>query len=188
MVTSGTGETALCFIYYTVDGKYKLVAVNVESFLQESEFKDGLLVDNHQVKVKIDADSEKDSKGEPASFLTVGPTGLKLSGVKEEITRKIEALDYTDTAVTGQYVTKVDEADGKISVARANVSDALLNGYVKGEKPESTAITAADDVKGAIAKLEHQIDNAKAAATTKVEKEAQVSHLTLSSLLKIASN
>ena len=166
VVTSGTGETALCFIYYTVEGKYQLVAVNVETFLQESEFKDGLLVDNHKVKVKIDAESEKDSQS--ASFLTVGPTGLKLSGIKEEITRKIEALDYTDTAVTGEYVTKVDEADGKISVERANVSDAVLNGYSKGEKPASTVITATDKLKDAIAKLEHQIDAAKAAATTKV--------------------
>ena len=166
--TTGTGETALCFIYYTVEGKYQLVAVNVESFLQESEFKDGLLVDNHQVKVKIDADSEKDSQDVNAPFLTVGPNGLKLSGVKDEITRKIAALDYDDTAVAGQYVTKVDEADGKISVERANVSDAVLNGYVKGEKPASTVITATDKLKDAIAKLEHQIDNAKAAATTKV--------------------
>lgn len=166
--TDGTGETALCFIYYTVDGKYQLVAVNVESFLQESEFKDGLLIDNHQVKVKIDADSEKDSQEQSAPFLTVGPAGLKLSGIKEEITRNIAALDYTDTAADGQYVTKVDEADGKISVARANVSDAVLNGYSKGEKPASTVITATDKLKDAIAKLEHQIDNAKAAATTKV--------------------
>ena len=168
VVTSGTGETALCFIYYTVDGKYQLVAVNVESFLQESEFKDGLLVDNHQVKVKIDADSEKDSQNTPVSFLTVGPDGLKLSGIKDEIARNIAALDYTDTAADGQYVTKVDEANGKISVERANVSDAVLNGYEKGVKPESTVITATDKLKDAIAKLEHQIDNAKAAATTKV--------------------
>ena len=181
VVTSGTGETALCFIYYTVDGKYKLVAVNVESFLQESEFKDGLLVDKHQVKVKIDASSEVDSQDAPVSFLTVGPDGLKLSGIKEEITRNIAALDYTDTAATGQYVTKVDEVDGKISVARANVSDAVLNGYSKGEKPTSTVITATDKLKDAIAKLEHQIDNAKAAATTKVQKDAQANHLTLSS-------
>ena len=181
VVTSGTGETALCFIYYTVDGKYQLVAVNVESFLQESEFKDGLSVDNHKVKVKIDATSEKDSQNTPVSFLTVGSEGLKLSGIKEEITRNIAALDYTDTAATGQYVTKVDEVDGKISVARANVSDAVLNGYSKGEKPTSTVITATDKLKDAIAKLEHQIDNAKAAATTKVEKDAEANHLTLTS-------
>lgn len=179
LVTSGTGETALCFIYYTVEGKYQLVAVNVESFLQESEFQDGLLVDNHQVKVKIDVDSEKDSQSAP--FLTVGEHGVKLSGVKEEITRNIAALDVTDSAEDGKYVSAVNETDGKVSMTRANVSDAVLNGYEKGNKPASTVITATDKLKDAIAKLEHQIDNAKAAATTKVEKDAQASHLTITS-------
>lgn len=154
--------------YIDVNGAEQTEYVDISSLVLEAEFKDGLEVVNHQVKAKIDASSEKDSQGTPVSFLTVGPDGLKLSGVKEEITRNIAALDYTDTAVTGQYVTKVDEADGKISVARANVSDAVLNGYEKGVKPESTAITATDKLKDAIAKLEHQIDNAKAAATTKV--------------------
>lgn len=177
--TTGTAETALCFIYYTVDGKYKLVAVNVEEFLQESEFKDGLSVSNHEVKVKIDASSEKDSQD--VSFLTVDSAGVKLSGIKDEITRKIEALDVTDAAEDGKYVSAVNETDGKVSMTRANVSDAVLNGYEKGNKPASTVITAADRLKDAIAKLEHQIDAAKAAATTKVEKDAQASHLTLTS-------
>ena len=43
-----------------------------------------------------------------------------------------------------------------------------MNGYAKGEKPTSTAIAATDKVKDALAKLEHQVDAAKAAATTKV--------------------
>lgn len=152
--------------YIDVNGVEQTEYVDISSLVLEAEFKEGLEVVDHQVKVKIDATSEEDSQSAP--FLTVGSDGLKLSGVKEEITRKIEALDYTDTAADGQYVTKVDEADGKISVARANVSDAVLNGYVKGEKPASTVITATDKLKDAIAKLEHQIDNAKAAATTKV--------------------
>lgn len=167
--------------YIDVNGVVQTEYVDISSLVLEAEFKDGLEVVDHQVKAKIDATSEKDSQGTPVSFLTVGPDGLKLSGVKEEITRKIEALDYTDTAVTGQYVTKVDEADGKISVERANVSDAVLNGYEKGVKPTSTVITATDKLKDAIAKLEHQIDNAKAAATTKVEKDARANHLTLTS-------
>ena len=167
--------------YIDVNGNEQTEYVDISSLVLEAEFKDGLLVDNHEVKVKIDGSSEKDSQGEPVSFLTVGPDGVKLSGIKDEIKRNIEALDYTDTAADGQYVTKVDEADGKISVARANVSDAVLNGYEKGVKPESTVITATDKLKDAIAKLEHQIDAAKAAATTKVEKDAQASHLTLTS-------
>lgn len=165
--------------YIDVNGVEQTEYVDISSLVLEAEFKDGLEVVDHQVKAKIDATSEEDSQSAP--FLTVGPDGLKLSGIKDEIARKIEALDYTDTAVTGQYVTKVNEADGKISVGRANVSDAVLNGYSKGDKPESTVITATDKLKDAIAKLEHQIDNAKAAATTKVEKDAEANHLTLTS-------
>lgn len=152
--------------YIDVNGAEQTEYVDISSLVLEAEFKDGLEVVDHQVKAKIDATSEKDSQNEPAPFLTVGPDGLKLSGIKDEIARKIEALDYTDSAVTGQYVTKVDEVDGKISVARANVSDAVLNGYSKGT--DATAVVAADSVNAAIGKLENQIDKAKAAATTKV--------------------
>lgn len=167
--TSDTGASeALNFVYQLENGKYKLAQVNVESFLQESEFKDGLSVNSetHEVKVKIDDTSEQDSQSTPVSFLTVGPDGVKLRGIKDEITRKINALDYTDTAATGQYVTKVDEADGIISVDRANVSEAVLNNYAKGS--DSTAVAATDTINQAVGKLENQIDKAKAAATTKV--------------------
>lgn len=152
--------------YIDVNGVEKTEYVDISSLVLEAEFKDGLEVVDHQVKAKIDATSEKDSQNTPVSFLTVGPDGLKLSGIKDEITRKIEALNYTDTPAAGQYVTEVNEADGKISVVRANVSEAVLNNYVKGS--DATAVVAADSVNAAISKIENQIDKAKAAATTKV--------------------
>ena len=54
-VTPGTGSEALCFIYLKADGTYELVAVDVESFLQESEFKDGLTVNysTHEVSANL---------------------------------------------------------------------------------------------------------------------------------------
>ncbi|MDY5646159.1 MAG: hypothetical protein SPF22_04030 [Candidatus Onthovivens sp.] len=154
--------------YIDVNGAEQTAYVDISSLVLEAEFKDGLEVVDHQVKAKIDAESEKDSQNAPVSFLTVGPDGLKLSGIKDEITRNIKALDVTDAAEAGKYVSAVNETDGKVSMTRANVSDAVLNGYSKGEKPTDTAITATDKLKDAIAKLEHQIDAAKAAATTKV--------------------
>lgn len=153
------GQT-LNFTYILADGKESTVGVDVSTFLAESEFADGLQVTNHIVSVKIDPTSEK--------FLTVGKDGVKLDGVQDAIDEKVAALDVTDAAVDGQYVSQVSETDGKIAVSRLNVSDAVLNGYAKGEKPTSTAIADTDDVKGALAKLEHQVDAAKAAATTKV--------------------
>jgi len=42
----------------------------------------------------------------------------QVDAVKAEKDAAIEALDYTDTAVTGSYVSKVDETNGVISVTR----------------------------------------------------------------------
>lgn len=155
---------SLDFTYILTDGSKSTVSVDVSTFLAESEFKDGLQVNDGKVSVKIDSTSE--------SFLTVGEGGVKLTGVQNAIDTKVAALDVTnDNAVAGQYVAAIQETDGIVSVkTRANVSDAVLTGYVKGSAPAagSKAVTAGDDVKGAIAKLEHQVDAAKAAATTKV--------------------
>ena len=178
-VVPGTGDTALCFIYQKADGTYDLVAINVESFLQESEFLDGLRVDNHKVYVKIDSASETDSQTTPEPFLTVSINGVKVQGIKDEIDRKINALDVTDAAVDGQYVSAVNETDGKVSMTRANVSEAVLNNYDKGT--DGSAVAATDTLNQAISKLENQISIASSAATSKVEKDANASHLTVTS-------
>ena len=159
------GQT-LKFTYILADGTESIVGVDVSTFLAESEFADGLQVINHIVSVKIDQTSEKDSQAEPAAFLTVSANGIKISGIKDEIDRKIAALDVDDAAAPGKYVSKVSETDGKIAVERVNVSDAVLNDYAKGT--DATAILATDSLKVALGKLENQVDKAKAAATTKV--------------------
>lgn len=129
------------------------------------------------------ADSLADGADIASKVKTYVDGAIAIEAARSDAKNKadIAALDVTDTAVAGQYVSAVNETDGKVSMTRANVSDAVLNGYAKGEKPASTALAATDDVKGALAKLEHQIDDAKAAATTKVEKDAAASHLTLTS-------
>ena len=97
-----------------------------------------------------------------------GAIAIEVARADAKVLAAVKALKFTDAAVAGKYVSAVSETDGVISVERANVADAVLTGYAKGEKPASTVIAATDDVKGAIAKLEHQVDAAKAAATTKV--------------------
>lgn len=47
------------------------------------------------------------------------------SGVSSMIHNAINKLDYSDTAVEGEYVSSVSEADGVISVTRANFADAI---------------------------------------------------------------
>ena len=77
MIIDGTGTTALCISYILADGSYKLVSIDYQKFLEETEFGDGTEVVEHKVKIKIDPTSD--------SYLTVGPDGLKLSGVAEEL-------------------------------------------------------------------------------------------------------
>lgn len=153
--------------YLDVNGTEQTEYVDISSLVLEAEFASGITVTNHVAHGVVDPSSEKNS-GNTASFLTVGENGFKVDGIKQEIINRINELDVTDAAVAGQYVSAVNETDGKVAMTRANVSDAVLNGYTKGTAPASTAIAATDDVKGALAKLEHQVDAAKAAATTKV--------------------
>lgn len=162
----------LVFKYNLATGEQSTIRVDVSTFLAETEFKDGLQVNGDgQVSVKIDSTSE--------TFLTVGEGGVKLAGVQNAINNAVAGLNVTDTAEPGQYVSSVSETNGIVSTTKANVSDAVLNGYKKGT--EATAILATDSLKVALGKLENQVDKAKAAATTKVAKDNAASHLTLAS-------
>ena len=169
VITDGSGEDALLIEYVNGSGVYTLVAVPIGAFLKEAEFKDGLQVtngevsaklgqglefggesgENQSIKVKVDSTSE--------SFLSVGANGVKVSGVQDAINSAIDALDFSDTEADGQYVSKVSETDGKISVARANVSEAVLNNYAKGTV--GTAVAATDTINEAFSKIEVRIDN-----------------------------
>ena len=121
VVTSGTGDTALCFIYHKEDGSYELVAVNVESFLEESEFASGVTADSstHIVHGVVDSTSE--------SFLTVGAGGFKLSGVQGAIDTAISGLDADVSGNSTHVTVGVEEVNGKITavtVSESNIANA----------------------------------------------------------------
>lgn len=131
-VVNGTGDDALCFVYQLANGKYKLGKVNVQAFLKETEFKDGLTVDtsSHTVSVKVGnglelgtaaADGNKPVKvkidGTSESFLTVGANGVKLSGVQNAIDSAKATIDaYT---VNGKAISTSPVLDG----SNINVDD-----------------------------------------------------------------
>ena len=146
--------------YIDTEGTEQTTYVDVSSLVLEAEFASGVTVTDHIAHGVVDPASE--------DFLTVGGAGFKLSGVQDAIDAKVNALDVTDdAAVAGQYVAAIEQTDGVVAVkTRANVSEAVLNNYAKGT--DGSAVAATDSVREAIGKLENQIDNAKAAATTKV--------------------
>ncbi len=131
-ITSGSGDAALVYVMQLSNGKYKLTAVNVESFLSESEFADGLQVNNHKVSVKVDTSSEKVTTGENVTgdVLTVSTDGVKVSNIQNAINYAISKLDANVTGgdITSNHVqVVVDEVDGKltaVTVSEANIADA----------------------------------------------------------------
>jgi len=173
-IISGTGDTALVYVMQLANGKYKLTAVNVQTFLEESEFADGLQVVNHVVSVKKDDTSEKvitvyDSiNGNTESdVITISASGIKIGNIQAAINAAIGTLDVSDTSSAGKYVSSVSETDGKITVSRLDISNAPLNSYSKGS--DGAAISANDTINQAVSKLENQVDKAKAAAKTVID-------------------
>ena len=172
LVSGGTADAPkqyLRYVYVDVDGNDQTVDVNVSALLAENEFKSGVTVTSAGIVTGVvDTASEKNESN--VDFLTVGADGFKVSGIKDAIDTKINKLDVTgDTAQSGKYITHINEEDGKIEIGgRADIAAAPLNGYAKGTAPANSAITSADTINQALAKLEHQVDAAKAAATTKV--------------------
>ena len=116
-VTDGTGDTALVYIMHLENDKYKLAAVNVQAFLEETEFGSGVTATNHVVHGVVDSTSE--------TFLTVGADGFKLSGVQDAIGTAISGLDASVSAeTTSKHVSiKIDEVDGKLTAVTLTDSD-----------------------------------------------------------------
>ena len=101
--------SSLNYAYIKADGKYAMAFIPVGNFLRESEFKNGLHVnENGEVSVKVDKNSE--------GFLTVGEAGVKVSGVQNAINTAIGGLNADVTSTGDNNVTvKVVETNGKVS-------------------------------------------------------------------------
>lgn len=87
-------DEAIYFVFLDEYGKYSLSEpFNIEDLLQEDEFKDGLEVVEHEVKVKIDEKSDKNLDGK--HYIEVSLDGVKLTGISEdfESTRAVIGVD-----------------------------------------------------------------------------------------------
>ena len=106
--------------YIDASGATKTEYVDISSLVLEAEFASGLTIENHVARGVVDPTSEKDSQDTPVDFLTVGADGFKISGIKDEIDRQLDAivedLDATVTGATsGNHVTiSIEELDGKL--------------------------------------------------------------------------
>lgn len=105
-VTSGTGDPALCIIYFLNNGKYKLTAVPIGDFLNEALFKDGLKVVDNKVYVNISAEDPT------ANFLGINENKeIYLKGIQEMyndiLALKEEVKKFKKVVYLGKRVDEV---------------------------------------------------------------------------------
>ena len=120
------GSTALCISYILADGTYKLAKLDYSKFLEETEFSNGLQVNNHKIYVKVDQLSE--------SFLSVSSAGLKIAGVQNAINTAVDAERVARQAECKQIKDSITQSGQGSTVA--------LNAEIKRAKEAEAAITS----------------------------------------------
>ena len=120
------GSTALCISYILADGTYKLAKLDYSRFLEETEFSNGLQVNNHKIYVKVDQLSE--------SFLSVSSAGLKIAGVQNAINTAVDAERVAREAECKQIKDSITQSGQGSTVA--------LNSEIKRAKEAEAAITS----------------------------------------------
>lgn len=120
------GSTALCISYILSNGTYKLAKLDYSKFLEETEFADGLEVNDHKVYVKIDPLSE--------NFLSVSSTGVKITGVQNAINAAVN---------TEKAAREAADIEIKNSITQSGQSStAALNAEIQRAKESEATITS----------------------------------------------
>ena len=164
------GDDVLRLTYNLANGTTSVVDINVDDFLREAEFGNGLQVVDGEVSIKL-ADGNE-------GFLTVGANGVKLDGVQTAIdqaetdaitTIKGGAVDYP---TLGSVETKLDGIDTKLTSIDGytvntkpisenpvlNGADIALTGYERSKaENDDLQLKVTDTVNGAFGKLEKAI-------------------------------
>ena len=98
--------------------------------------------------ITFNCDAGKEEIDIPISDIFNASNYYTKTETDDAIGTAISGLDVSDSAVTGQYISEVDETDGVISVARENVADATVNGFVSFfDGPDYSGATIGDDTK-----------------------------------------
>lgn len=123
---SPVGSTALCISYILSNGTYKLAKLDYSKFLEETEFANGLEVNEHKVYVKVDPLSE--------NFLSVSSTGVKITGVQNAINAAVNAEKAAREAADTEIKNSISQSGQGSTVA--------LNAEIQRAKEAEMIITS----------------------------------------------
>ena len=142
------GTTALCIVYITQDGSYKLVKLDYSKFIEETEYGNGLTVQDHIISIKLNTNPQT------SKYIDLDQNGLGIKGIDEEIeehTTNITSDQISDGAITTNKiasgaVTNEKLATSSVTTGKINnnaiTTDKLANNSVSTDKVIDGAITA----------------------------------------------
>jgi len=169
-----TGDTHyqnLEYVYVDDSGNTHTEYVDMSMLVLEAEFASGLTIENHVARGVVDPASEVD--GNNAAFLTVGADGFKISGIKDEIDRQLDAvvedLDADESGSTEHITVNVVEENGVIKTVTVE-EDNIANADDLAELSGKT-ITAITSTNGSIsATISNEAGNKTADIQTDADK------------------
>lgn len=88
VITPGVGNDALCFVYKLADETYTIVTIDIESFLSENEFHDGLEV----ITGNYHYDDYEDTPDVPVSYWVSGTTEFASKAAAETAYSTVTSL------------------------------------------------------------------------------------------------
>lgn len=94
-----------------------VITINLSELLDENEFKDGLIVDNHTIKVLID------STGEP--YLSVSENGVKISGIDAAIKVETDRAKEVEVSLNTKIENEISRATSAESVITTNLNNEI---------------------------------------------------------------
>lgn len=122
LLTDDKGRAAILRLTYIDEyGNDVNIDINIADFLQEAEFKTGLIVNNGEVSVKRDPASE--------NFFTISEDGLKVSGISEyiaqEIQKEIDRATGKENELARLITTESERAKAKENELSAKIDESV---------------------------------------------------------------
>lgn len=136
-----------------------VITIDLTELLDENEFKDGLIVADHVVKVLINSDSD--------DYISVDGDGVKLTGVKADIEAEKTRAEGEEQRIDAKLDQEIADriADVEAEEARATSAETALNAKIDAE------VTRAEEAEAALdEKIDSEIARAKAAEDAEKER------------------
>ena len=135
-----------------------VITIDLTDLLDENEFKDGLTINDHVVKVLIDGDSD--------DYLTVSENGVKVAGVRADIEAEKDRAEGEEQRIE----TKLDQ-----EIARATSEEQRIEAKLDQEIDDRKADVDAEETRAKA--REDEIEAALEAEKTRAtQTEGQLNH------------